>query len=57
MLNQVLWEDQEFDIDIFKLDGNNMSDKDIILDYNGESWTVEELNNQLKSHPFVFRIR
>ena len=57
MLNQVLWEDQEFDIDIFELDDNDISSKDIILDYNGENWTVDKLNNQLKSHPFVFRKR
>ena len=57
MLNQVLWEDQEFDIDIFELDDNDINSKDIILDYNGENWTVDKLNNQLKSHPFVFRKR
>ena len=57
MLNQVLWDDQEFNENIFILDENDISNDDVILDYNGETWTVEKLNNLLKSHPFVFRKR
>ena len=29
----------------------------IILNYDGDSWTVEDLNDQLRFHPLVFRKR
>ena len=59
MLNQVLWNDQEIygDVVEFDLEGNNIDPGSIILNYDGKPWTVEELNHQLKSHPFVFRKR
>ena len=56
MLNQALWDDIEFDTNSFSVD--NEVDKDAtILNYNGDSWTVEDLNDQLRFHPLVFRKR
>ena len=57
MLSQVLWNDQEFKEQIFSINDNLINKKDIILNYDGMLWTVEKLNEQLKSHPFVFRKR
>jgi len=57
MLNQVFWDDQEFKKTIFSLDENDLDIDAVILDYDGISWTVKELNDQLRSHPFVFRKR
>ena len=56
MLNQALWDDVEFETNTFNVD--NVVDKDAtILNYDGDSWTVEDLNNQLLLHPLVFRKR
>ena len=56
MLNQALWDNIEFDTNTFNVD--NEVDKDAtILNYDGDSWTVEDLNNQLRFHPLVFRKR
>ena len=56
MLNQALWDDVDFETNTFNVD--NVVDKDAtILNYDGDSWTVEDLNNQLLFHPLVFRKR
>ena len=56
MLNQALWDDVELETNTFNVD--NVVDKDAtILNYDGDSWTVEDLNNQLLLHPLVFRKR
>ena len=57
MLSQVLWNDQELDKYSLSLDNNEVNKDAVILDYEGISWTVDELNDQLRSHPFVFRKR
>ena len=59
MLNQVLWDDNQIEDNMFTFDvkDNDIDPGSIILDYGGESWTVGELNQHLKSHPFVFRKR
>lgn len=57
MLNQVLWNDQEFKEQTFSTNDNLINKEDVILNYDGMPWTVEKLNEQLKSHPFVFRKR
>ncbi len=57
MLDQVFWNDQEFDKHSLIPDNIEIDKDAVILDYEGASWTVEELNDQLKSHPFVFRKR
>ena len=57
MLNQVLWNDQEFKEQTFSINDNLINKEDVILNYDGMPWTVEKLNEQLKSHPFVFRKR
>ena len=56
MLNQVLWDDHEFDTHTFNSD-KDVNEDDVILDYDGTTWTVGELNKQLSSHPLVFRKR
>ena len=56
MLNQVLWDDHEFDTHTFNSD-KDVNEDDVILDYDGATWTVGELNKQLSSHPLVFRKR
>ena len=57
MLNQVLWNDQEFKEQTFSINDNLINKEDVILNYDGMPWTVKKLNEQLKSHPFVFRKR
>ena len=57
MLNQVLWNDEEFKKTSFSLDGKDLEKNSVILDYDGDPWTVQELNDRLRSHPFVFRKR
>ncbi|MFL3006972.1 MAG: hypothetical protein ACJZ10_03115 [Candidatus Neomarinimicrobiota bacterium] len=57
MLGQVLWDDQEFKEEVFSTNDYKIDKKDVILNYDGIPWTVQELNDQLKSHPFVFRKR
>ena len=56
MLNQVLWDDHEFDTHTFNSD-KDVNEDDVILYYDGATWTVGELNKQLSSHPLVFRKR
>lgn len=56
MLNQALWDDIEFDTNSFNVD-NEVDKNATILNYNGDSWTVEDLNDQLRFHPLVFRKR
>ena len=56
MLNQALWDDIEFDTNTFNVD-NEVDRNAIILNYDGDSWTVEDLNDQLRFHPLVFRKR
>jgi len=59
MLNQMLWDDDKIDDNMFtfNVEDNDINPSSIILDYDGKPWTVEELNQHLKSHPFVFRKR
>ena len=59
MLNKALWNDDKVDDNMFSFDveDNDINPSSVILEYEGEPWTVEELNYQLKSHPFVFRKR
>ena len=57
MLTQVLWDDLEFKNISFSLDGKDLEKNAVILNYDGLSWTVKELNDRLRSHPFVFRKR
>ncbi len=56
MLNQVLWDDHEFESNNFILE-KDVNEDAVVLDYDGEPWTVKELNRQLRSHPLVFRKR
>jgi hypothetical protein len=56
MLNQALWDDIEFDTNSFNVD-NEVDKNATILNYDGDSWTVEDLNDQLRFHPLVFRKR
>ena len=56
MLNQALWDDIEFDTNTFNVD-NEVDRNAIILNYDGDSWTVKDLNDQLRFHPLVFRKR
>ena len=56
MLNQALWDDVEFETNTFNVD-NEVDKNATILNYDGDSWTVEDLNNQLRFHPLVFRKR
>ena len=56
MLNQALWDDVEFETNTFNVD-NKVDKNATILNYDGDSWTVEDLNNQLRFHPLVFRKR
>ena len=52
MLNQALWDDIEFDTNSFNVD-NEVDKNATILNYDGDSWTVEDLNDQLRFHPLV----
>jgi len=56
MLNQVLWDDQEFESNTFILE-KDVNENAVVLEYDGIPWTVKELNRQLRSHPLVFRKR
>ena len=56
MLNQALWDDIEFDTNSFNVD-SELDMNATILNYDGDSWTVEDLNDKLRFHPLVFRKR
>ena len=47
---------KEFDTNSLSVD-NEVDKNATILNYNGDSWTVEDLNDQLRFHPLVFRKR
>ena len=57
MFNQVLWDDPEIDNNSFSYKENKLSQDEIIFDYAGSSWSIKKLNQQLQSHPYVFRKR
>ena len=57
MFNQVLWDDPEIDNNSFSYKENKLSEDEIIFDYEGSPWSIKKLNQQLQSHPYVFRKR
>ena len=57
MFNQVLWDDPEIDNNSFSYKENKLSEYEIIFDYEGSPWSIKKLNQQLQSHPYVFRKR
>ena len=38
-------------------DKKELSEDEIIFDYEGENWSIKKLNEQLQFHPYVFRKR
>jgi len=56
MLNQALWDDIELDTSSFTIN-TKVDQNATILNYDGEAWSIEDLNNALRSHPLVFRKR
>ena len=57
MFNQVLWDDPEVDNKSFSYKENKLNGNEIIFEYAGTPWSIEKLNQQLLSHPYVFRKR
>jgi hypothetical protein len=58
-LNQAIWNEPEIlDQPTFITDRNDeLNPNSILLEYNGKAWTINDFNDGLKSHPFVFRKR
>lgn len=56
MLNQALWDDIELDTSSFAIN-TKVDQNATILNYDGEAWSIKDLNNALRSHPLVFRKR
>jgi hypothetical protein len=59
-MNQAIWNEPEMlDQPTFTLDGSDMDldPNSVLLVYDGRNWTVNDFNEELRSHPFVFRKR
>ena len=53
MFNQVLWDDPEVDNKSFSYKENKLFGMEL-FEYAGTPWSIEKLNQQLLSHPYVF---
>ena len=59
-LNQAIWNEPEIlDQPTFTTDRDDyeLNPNSILLEYDGEAWTINDFNEELRSHPFVFRKR
>ncbi len=59
-LNKAIWNEAELlDQPTFTIDSNDfeIDPNSILLQYNGNGWTVKDFNDKLRSHPLVFRKR
>ncbi len=58
-LNQAIWNEPDIlDQPTFITDRDDeLNPNSILLEYDGEAWTINDFNEELRSHPFVFRKR